>query len=577
MITISYQSLIQRMKPCNFLDPYSIRMMTDYKRLLKTLPHGSKILHDPLLNKGTSFSDAERDQLGLRGLLPPRILSLETQKEKIMQNFYAKENDLEKYIYMIALQDRNETLFYHTVIDEIEIMMPIIYTPTVGQACQEYDHIFRRPRGLYISIQDRGNINTILGNWPNSEVEVIVVTDGERILGLGDLGANGMGIPVGKLSLYTACAGINPSRCLPITLDVGTNNTALLKNSLYLGLQQERLHGNEYDSFVNEFMEAVAEVFPDAVIQFEDFANANAARLLKKYQDSYRIFNDDIQGTAAVALAGLMTSMKVTSQALEDQKLVFYGAGTAGIGIAKLFVQALMEKGIPENVAYNQCWFVDSGGLVVKSREDLSADKMDFAHDHQHLKKLKEIVETVQPTILIGVSGQGNSFTQPVIEAFAKFNDQPIIFALSNPTSKSECSADDAYRWTNGRAIFASGSPFDSVQINDQSLIPSQGNNVYIFPGVGLGVIVSKTPLITDSLFLTAAKTLSEFTSAEDLDRGRLYPPLHQIREVSKAIAIAVAKKASQDGLSVTSLPSDLDHYVASRMYDPIYTDYTKV
>ena len=552
-------------------------MMADYKRLINALPHGSQILHEPLLNKGTSFSDAERDQLGLRGLLPPRILSLETQKEKILENFFAMENDLEKYIYMIALQDRNETLFYHTVIDEIEAMMPIIYTPTVGQACQEYDHIFRRPRGLYISIQDRNNIKTILGNWPNSTVEVIVVTDGERILGLGDLGANGMGIPVGKLSLYTSCAGIDPSRCLPITLDVGTNNTTLLKNPLYLGLQQERLRGNEYDSFVDEFMAAVAEVFPEAVIQFEDFANANAARLLQKYRDSYRTFNDDIQGTAAVALAGLMTSMKVTSQALEDQTLVFYGAGTAGIGIGKLFVQALIEKGIPEYKARSQCWFVDSGGLVVKSREGLSADKMEFAHDHHHLKELLEIVHAVRPTILIGISGQGNSFTRPVIEALAGFNDQPIIFALSNPTSKSECTAENAYHWTGGRAIFASGSPFEPVQINDLSFIPSQVNNVYVFPGVGLRVINSGAPRIPDSLFLTAAKTLSILTSSEDLSRGRLYPPLHHIREVSKAIAVAVARKAVQDGLAAVSLPADFDHYVASRMYDPVYSDYTAV
>tara|TARA_Y100000590_G_scaffold418092_1_gene518458 strand:+ start:2624 stop:4279 length:1656 start_codon:yes stop_codon:yes gene_type:complete len=551
--------------------------MANYKRLLNSLKNGSQILHEPLLNKGTSFTEAERDKLGLRGLLPPKILSLDTQKEKIMQNFFEKKNDLEKYIYMIALQDRNETLFYHTVINEIEFMMPIIYTPTVGKACQEYDHIFRRPRGLYISIEDKDNIKNILRNWPNSNIDVIVVTDGERILGLGDLGVNGMGIPVGKLCLYTSCAGIDPSRCLPITLDVGTNNAALLKNPLYLGLQQKRTDGIEYDSFLDKFMKSVSEIFPKAVIQFEDFANANAARLLKKYQNLYRTFNDDIQGTAAVAVAGIMSSMKVTSQSLEDQVIVFYGAGTAGIGIGNLLVKALIEKGIPENIARRQCWFVDRGGLVVQSRKDLSPDKVEFAHDYKHLKDLTKIIETLKPTILIGVSGQGNSFTQKIIKSLSDFNDQPIIFALSNPTSKSECTAESAYKWTNGRAIFASGSPFDPIQINDRTLIPSQGNNVYIFPGVGLGALVSKAKVITDSLFLTAAKELSELTSSKDLISGRLYPPLNQIRDVSRAIAVAVAKKAAEDGLSETSLPSNLDNYISEIMYDPIYNDYTSI
>jgi len=550
--------------------------MADHKRLLRALPNGSQILQDPLLNKGTSFSDEERDQLGLRGLLPPRILSLKTQKEKILENFFGKENNLEKYIYLIALQDRNETLFYRTIIDHIEDMMPIIYTPTVGQACQNYDHIFRRPRGLYISIEDRHNIKTILKNWGNSRAKVIVVTDGERILGLGDLGVNGMGIPVGKLSLYTSCAGIDPSHCLPITLDVGTNNRTLLKNPLYLGLQQERIHGNNYDSFLDEFMLAVKEVFPTALVQFEDFANANAARLLKKYKNLYRTFNDDIQGTAAVAIAGLMTSMKLISQNIEDQKLIFYGAGTAGIGIGELFVQTLMEKGIPESTARSKCWFVDSNGLVVKSRKDLSKDKIKFAHNHKHLKDLQKIVETVRPTILIGVSGQGNSFTQPVIKALAKLNKQPIIFALSNPTSNSECSAEDAYQWTKGKAIFASGSPFEPVQLKNRTLIPSQGNNVYIFPGVGLGVILAGIDIIKDSIFLTAAKTLSDLTTPEDLAQGRLYPPLNQIRKVSKSIAIAVVEKASEEGLSTKNLPNNLDHYVSSNMYDPSYRNYTK-
>ena len=548
--------------------------MVDYKRRINELPKGSQILHEPLLNKGTAFTARERVELDLVGLLPPTTLTIEEQKTKIMENFHAKQDELEKYIFMIALQDRNETLFYRTVIDEIETMMPIIYTPIVGKACQQYGHIFRRPRGLFISVNDRGNINRLLRNWPNPHVDVIVVTDGERILGLGDLGAQGMGIPVGKLSLYTACAGIDPARCLPIMLDVGTDNEELRKDPLYIGITQKRLRGSEYDGFVDEFMNEVQSVFPDALIQFEDFANINAERLLNKYCNAFRVFNDDIQGTAAVTLAGLMASQRITHRRLQDEKLMFYGAGTAGIGIAELFVAALQKDGLSEDEARSKCWFIDSQGLVVKGREKLTRSKLPFAHHHVPIKNILEIINTIKPTALIGVSGQPQSFTKPVLQAMARINERPIIFALSNPTSMSECTADQAYGWTNGRCVFASGSPFQPVTINGESFIPGQGNNAYIFPGVGLGVVISRSHTVPDTLFLVAAEILSTMVTDENISSGQIYPPLSSIQDVSKNIAVAVAQQAERDGLMSSVLPDDLDQQIDKYIYRAVYTEY---
>ncbi len=532
---------------------------------------GSDIIHDPLLNKGTGFSKAEREHLGLTGLLPPRILTLDEQKKKIMEVFEKKPSDLEKYIYMIALQDRNETLFYRVVFDYIDTMMPIIYTPTVGEACQEYDHIFRRPRGLYISIEDSEKIDQLLQNWPQNQVDIIVVTDGERILGLGDLGVNGMGIPVGKLSLYTVCAGIHPKRCLPITLDVGTNNENLLKSPTYLGINKNRVKGPDYDSFIEKFMTSIKKKFPTAVIQFEDFANKNASRLLKKYQPNYRMFNDDIQGTAAVALAGIITSMKITNQLLKNQVLLFYGAGTAGIGIGNLFVDALIELGIKKQEAQKKCWFVDSKGLVVNQRKELQYEKQKYAHKYPHLTDLTDIIKKVKPTILIGTSGQGQKFTQPVITALSKINKRPIVFALSNPTSNSECTAEQAYNWSSGKAVFASGSPFEPVNFKKETINPSQGNNVYIFPGVGLGSLLTGTEQIPKSFFLTAARTLSNIVSPSELERGLLYPPLKRIRQVSIAIAVAIVKNAKSEGLIKINIPDDIKSHIKNYMYSPKY------
>jgi len=548
--------------------------MVDYERRIKELPKGSQILHEPLLNKGTGFTAKERKSLDLVGLLPPTILTIEEQKDRIMENFHAKQDELEKYIFMIALQDRNETLFYRTVIDEIETMMPIIYTPIVGKACQKYGQIFRRPRGLFISANDRGNINSLLGNWPNPHVDVIVVTDGERILGLGDLGAHGMGIPVGKLSLYTACAGIDPARCLPIMLDVGTDNEDLREDPLYIGITQKRLRGNEYDDLMDEFMEEVGSVFPDTLIQFEDFANVNARRLLNKYRNDFRMFNDDIQGTAAVTLAGLMATQRITDRKLQDETLMFYGAGTAGMGIAELFVSALEKDGISEDEARRKCWFIDSQGLVVKERKGLNRSKLSFAHYHAPVKNMLDIINTVKPTALIGVSGQSQSFSKPVLQAMARINERPIIFALSNPTSMSECTAEQAYGWTEGRCIFASGSPFESVTMNGESFTPGQGNNAYIFPGVGLGAVISRSRTVPDTLFLVVAEILSSMVTDENISSGQIYPSLSSIQEVSKNIALAVARQAEKDGLVGSKLPNDLDQHIDKYIYRPAYKEY---
>ena len=548
--------------------------MVDYKRRIDELPKGSQILHEPLLNKGSAFSLKERDALNLHGLLPPTVLTIDQQKKRIMENFNNKQDDLEKYIFLIALQDRNETLFYKTVADEIETMMPIIYTPVVGEACQKYGHIFRRPRGLYISKNDQGNIKTVLKNWPNKKVDIIVVTDGERILGLGDLGANGMGIPVGKLSLYTACAGIDPSRCLPIMLDFGTENESLKNDPLYIGLKDKRSKGNDYNNFIDEFMIETSLAFPDAIIQFEDFGNRNASRLLEKYRNNYRMFNDDIQGTAAVTLAGLLSTQRITNRELAEERIVFYGAGTAGIGIANLYTSALVKEGYSEQEARSRCWFIDSRGLIVRERENLSKNKIPFAHDHSISKNLFDIVESIRPTALIGISGQGQTFSKEVLDLMADINERPIIFALSNPTSVSECTADQAYKRTGGRCLFASGSPFDPIEMDGKTFIPGQGNNAYIFPGVGLGIVLSQSNIISDDLFLTAANTLSSLVSDEELSNGQVYPSLSNIRSVSKKIAVSVAKKAMSDGLTNIPPPQNLENHLDSIIYNPEYQDY---
>ena len=541
---------------------------------IPALPIGLRLLHDPALNKGTAFTASERNSLGLRGLLPPHIHSQDDQILRIMNTFHKKPNDLERYVQLIALQDRNETLFYRVIMDNLEAMMPIIYTPTVGKACQEYGHLFRRPRGIYISAEDKGRVEQVLRNWPYKDVRIIVVTDGERILGLGDLGTFGMGIPVGKLSLYTACAGIHPSLCLPVTLDVGTDNESLLQDRLYTGLRQRRLRGEPYDALVDEFVVAVQKMFPKVLVQFEDFANTNAFRLLHKYQDKICTFNDDIQGTAAVVLAGIFSALRVTQKKLRDQTILFLGAGEAGIGIGDLIVSAMVSEGATIEEARRRCWYVDSKGLVVKSRDNLAVHKLPYAHDYAPCPDLATAIGSLKPTALIGVSGMPRSFTQPVVELMGRLNERPIIFALSNPTSKAECTAEEAYTWTQGRAIFASGSPFDPVTLNGKTFIPGQGNNAYIFPGVGLGVLACQSKRVTAEMFFTAAKVLANEVTAEDFAVGRIFPPLNKMRHVSAIIAMEVAKVAYAHNLAGRKKPQDLLEYVKSLMYEPVYPDY---
>jgi len=532
---------------------------------------GMDWLHNPIFNKGTAFTEAERDALGLRGLLPPHVQSMDEQVQRVMANFRSKSSDLERYIQLAGLQDRNETLFYRVVMDHLEEMMPIIYTPTVGKACQEFGHIFRRSRGFYISSNDRGQMEKMLHNWPTRDVKVIVVTDGERILGLGDLGASGMGIPIGKLSLYTACAGINPTQCLPITIDVGTDNEALLIDPLYTGLRQKRIRGEAYDAIIEEFMVAVEKNFPGVLVQFEDFGNSNAFRLLARYRDQACTFNDDIQGTGSVALAGVLSALHLTGGKLSDQRVLFLGAGEAGIGIAENIVNVLVETGLTPEEARKRCWFVDSKGLIVKSRTDLSAHKQHYAHDHAPCIDLFSAVKSLKPTMLIGVSGQPKTFTQEIVKAMGSLNQRPVIFALSNPTSKAECTAEEAYNWTEGRAVFASGSPFAPVTIGGKTLVPGQGNNAYIFPGVGLGIVSTGARRVTESMFIAAARTLASLIRENELAEGRVYPSLKRIHEVSLAIAIAVAEEVITKKLNSQPRPADLPAYIKSQMFKPEY------
>ena len=536
-------------------------------------PRGVELLRDPLLNKGTAFTEEERDALGLRGLLPAHVLSMEEQAKRMLTNLRRLPNDLEKYVALNALHDRNETLFFRVVCDNIDEIQPLIYTPTVGLACQRFGHIFQRPRGMFISANDRGRIAELLGNWPHP-ARLIVVTDGERILGLGDLGANGMGIPVGKLSLYSACAGVHPKLCLPVMLDAGTNNEGLLKDPYYVGVRRHRLRGPEYDELVEEFISAARDVFPGVLIQFEDFANRNAFRLLHRYRERICVFNDDIQGTAAVALAGIFSALRVAGGKLIDQKLLFLGAGEAATGIADLAVSAMVAQGCPEPEARRRNWLVDLRGLVVKDRTELAEHKLPYAHEHAQIGDFLTAVRTLKPTAIIGVAATGGTFTCEVLEAMAQLNERPIVFALSNPTSKSECTAEEAYRHTDGRALFACGSPYEPVKMEGRSFVPRQGNNSYIFPGVGLGAIASGARRITDEMFMSAALTLAQLVSNSDLAQGSLYPALPQIREVSARIAVGVAQVAYRRGLAAGQAPDDMLAHIKSHMYEPSYCNY---
>jgi malate dehydrogenase (oxaloacetate-decarboxylating)(NADP+) len=535
-------------------------------------PRGTALLRDPTLNKGTAFSEQERDALGLRGLLPPHVATQAEQVARVLENVRRLKTPLSKYILLSSLLDRNEALYFRVVMDNADEMMPIIYTPTVGLACQQFGHIYRRPRGLFITATDRGRMSLVMRNWPHREAAMIVVTDGERILGLGDLGANGMGIPIGKLSLYTACAGLHPWKCLPVMLDVGTNNEALLADPLYLGLRHHRITGAAYDDLVEEFMVATQEVFPGVVVQFEDFANHNAFRLLRRYRDRISCFNDDIQGTAAVAVAGILSSLRVTGQRITEQRFLCLGAGEAATGISDLLVRAMVEDGLDEAAARAHCWMVDSRGLVVAGRGELAEHKRPYAHPHAPVDDFQGAVQALQPTAIIGVGATAGGFHEGVVREMARINQRPIVFALSNPTSKAECTAEQAYAWSDGRALFASGSPFDPVTLPDgRHFVPRQGNNSYIFPGVGLALVVVGATRVTEAMFLAAARTLARCTTQADLDQGSLYPPLGAVRDVSARIAVDVAEIALRDGLASIERPADIEETIRAEMYDPRY------
>merc|ERR1712088_469306 len=495
-----------------------------------TTVSGMDYIRNPRLFKGMAFTLEERQGLGLHGLLPPRVRSQDEQVENGLKNIRRYEDALSKYLFMTDLLDRNERLFYKILSENLEELMPIVYTPTVGPACQKYGYGFRKPQGLFITSHDKGHIYDILRNWPENDVRAIVVTDGERILGLGDLGIHGMGIPVGKLALYTALGGIKPHQTLPITLDVGTNNEEFLKDEDYVGLRQHRVRGAEYDAFIDEFMMAVVQRYgQDTLIQFEDFGNHNAFRFLEKYRNKYCTFNDDIQGTASVAVAGVLAALKATNTKLSDHTFLFQGAGEAALGIANLIGMAVEKaEGIPYKEAIKKVWLKDSRGLIVKDRPEggISAHKAPFAHEHAPMAELGEIVKKLRPTVLIGAAAIPNVFTPEIIKDMATFNKQPIIFALSNPTSKAECTAEQAYIHSDGRAVFASGSPFSTYKGFEKTYEPGQGNNAYIFPGASLGVICAGIQHISDSVFLSAAEGLADMVQDSDIAVGRLYPPL---------------------------------------------------
>ena len=533
---------------------------------------GRDVLRDPRLNKGSAFSEVERAQYRLEGLLPPAVGTLELQVARVHAELANLDNDLQKYLFLSDLQSRNETLFYATLMSDVATFMPLVYTPTVGEACQKFDHTFRAARGMYLPITARGRIDELLSHWPNQDVRFIVVTDGERILGLGDLGVGGMGIPLGKLALYTACAGVPPQYCLPVTLDVGTNNRDLLNDPLYLGLRQERVRGDEYHAFVGEFIDAVQSRYPKCCVQWEDFANFNAVPLLERYRDQICTYNDDIQGTAAVALAGIFAALRISGQKLADQRFLFLGGGSAATGIAGLISQAMAREGLSIDQAQARNALFDVHGLMVKSRDDLADFQKPFAQDCAPISSFAEAVRAFKPTGIIGVSTVPKLFNQEVIEAMAQLNDRPIIFPYSNPTSRSECTAEEAYRWSNGRAIFASGSPFAPVECCGKVFVPGQGNNVYIFPAVGMAVFATEATRVTDEMFIVAAQAVAEQVTDESLATGLIYPPQSKIFEASMHVATRVAECIFDRQLARVPRPRNIAEHIRACAFRPVYS-----
>ncbi|MEA5445096.1 NAD-dependent malic enzyme [Gammaproteobacteria bacterium AB-CW1] len=543
---------------------------------------GRALLAHPMYNKGTAFSAEERRTFGLEGMLPDRTSSQEVQKKRTYQAIVRKDDAIERYIGLAALQDRNEALFYQLLEEHLDEFLPIVYTPTVGQACKKYSHIFRRGRGLWITPRDKGRVNEILGNAPYEDVRLIVVTDNERILGLGDLGAGGIGIPIGKLALYTVAAGIHPSQCLPISLDVGTDNEELLNDELYVGIRERRLRGEAYDALVEEFVGAVKKRFPKALLQWEDFKKANAFRLLDRYADRLLSFNDDIQGTAAVTLAGVMAGCRIVGQRPAEQRVLILGAGAAGIGIARQLREWLRRDGVAGEDLTRAIAVLDSRGLLIDDGNLSDEYKQEFAWqpedgqavgiDPNGARDLETVIRAVKPTVLLGTSGQPGIFTERVIQAMQAGTERPIILPISNPTANTEARPEDLIRWTKGRALVATGSPFDPVEHAGKIHEIAQGNNVYIFPGVGLGALAVQADRITDRLFTVAADALAECISEDDLAAGRLYPPMKGLREITRHIALTVAQACVEDGLAEPA--EELEAAVDSLMWKPEYPEY---
>lgn len=532
---------------------------------------GYSLIYNPRRNKGTAFSKAERKKYGLDGILPDEVESMETQILRVQGQVDNLNKPINKYIYLTGLLDTNETLFFKTIISDPAKFMPLVYTPTVGEACQRLGHIARRPRGLFISIKNKNKIESILKNWPVKDVRFAVVTDGQRILGLGDLGICGMGIPIGKLALYTACAGVPPEHTLPIILDAGTDNENFLNDPLYPGLKQKRIKGKQYDDFIEAFVKAITKVYPKICIQWEDFAGVNAIRILEKYRERICTFNDDVQGTAAIAVAGFIAISRLLKKSFKDQKFLFLGAGAAAFGIADMLVKKFQKDGLSRDEALNNIWMFDVNGLLVKSRTDLADHQKHFAHDAEPSNNFAESILKIKPTAIIGVSTVGGAFTQKVIENMSSINERPIIFPYSNPTSHSECTAEQAYQWSKGKAIFASGSPFAPVTYNGKTYTPGQGNNVFIFPALGMAIFATEAKRVTDEMLLVASEAVADQIKNEDFEKGLIYPPIKNIREVSKNVAIKVAEEIFRSGLARVKKPKNLEKFIKSKMYEPLY------
>lgn len=552
---------------------------------LKVAVSDFALITNPLLNKGMAFSEAERNEFGLVGIIPPFQTNIEIQLARSYEFYASKPSDIEKYIYLRDLQDSNETLFYRLVLNHIEEMLPIVYTPTVGLGCQQYSHIYRRPRGVFISYPDRNAIDKILANSRFDNVAVIVVSDGERILGLGDQGAGGMGIPIGKLALYSACAGIHPALTLPVLLDTGTNNPDLQNDPLYIGWHHERVRGKEYDEFIAAFVSAIKKRFPHALLQWEDFAQQNANPILSQYRNELCTFNDDIQGTAAVAAGALFAAIRITGTPLRDQRIVVVGAGSAGCGISNLIRQAMIEEGLTETEASQRFFLIDRPGLLLSNTPNLLPFQKSFAQDpanlaHWHLQDsdkltLEDVVKQVHPTLLVGVSGQAGIFSEKIVHEMAAHVERPIIFPLSNPTKCAEATPTDLMQWTQDRAIIGTGSPFANIIKSGKTCRIDQTNNSYIFPGLGLGLIAVKAKIVTDKMFMVAAKALAECSPAKNNPNANLLPPLTSIRSVSYQIAVAVAEEAIKAGITHAS-PTNLPDHIKELMWNPEYLLYRK-